>query len=161
MKWFQATILSRAYKWIRRWRHCKTAAFRAARWLWAIPWASIRSAFTTCQCHFAPRCQMRQSNVGWGVLEGCCLKCSRASVRTGPALASVSLRSMRMNSGFWWTFIRLPKCAMALLMGRARSVSTPTLLAMRRRQLSQLWGKPILWSRATVVLKVDFLGGGL
>jgi hypothetical protein len=49
----------------RRWRHCKTIASRAAGWLSATPDASTCSrSFMTCRCHFAPRCQMRQSNIG-------------------------------------------------------------------------------------------------
>ena len=48
----------------RRWRHCKTTAFRAAWSHSATPDASTCSSLVTCQCHFAPRCQMRQSNIG-------------------------------------------------------------------------------------------------
>jgi hypothetical protein len=44
-------------------RHCKTTAFRAG-WLSATPDANTCSSLMTCQCHFAPRCQMRQSNIG-------------------------------------------------------------------------------------------------
>src|SRR4029077_4586 len=51
------------------------------------------SSFPTCQCHFAPRCRMRQSNVGRVVLEGCCVKWSSVSVKTALAMAPLPLQA--------------------------------------------------------------------
>ena len=61
-------------------------ALQPDSWLSATPNASTCSSFMICQCHFTPRCQTRQSNLGSAKR---CFRCE--------AGASVSCRTYDYN----------------------------------------------------------------